>query len=136
MKSILIVDDDPASLVLVEGVLEAEGYETRKASAPVQALEILKAGRPTSSCSTFSCTASTTGSSSRAGSRAISPRARCRSSPSPPTASDGRRRKRVPPDVTEYLKADHGADARRRRPQGDREDRIRAAATVRPGGGA
>jgi CheY-like chemotaxis protein len=31
MKAILIVDDDAASLALVEGVLEAEGYETRKA---------------------------------------------------------------------------------------------------------
>jgi CheY-like chemotaxis protein len=42
MRSILIVDDDPASLMLVEGVLEAEGYETRKAAGPGQALEILK----------------------------------------------------------------------------------------------
>ncbi len=46
MRSILIVDDDPASLALVEGVLEAEGYETRTASAPVQALEILKSWTP------------------------------------------------------------------------------------------
>jgi CheY-like chemotaxis protein len=45
MRSILIVDDDPASLALMEGVLEAEGYETRTASAPVQALEILKDAR-------------------------------------------------------------------------------------------
>ena len=42
MKSILVVDDDPASLALVEGVLEAEGYETLKAKGPVEALEILK----------------------------------------------------------------------------------------------
>jgi CheY-like chemotaxis protein len=42
MKSILIVDDDPASLMLVEAVLEAEGYETRKARSPGEALEILK----------------------------------------------------------------------------------------------
>ena len=40
MRSILIVDDDPASLTLVEGVLDAEGYETRKAEEPVEALEI------------------------------------------------------------------------------------------------
>ena len=46
MKSILIVDDDPASLTLVEGVLEAEGYETRTASTPMQALEILKRWTP------------------------------------------------------------------------------------------
>jgi two-component system, cell cycle response regulator DivK len=46
MKSILIVDDDPASLALVEGVLEAEGYETRKAAAPGPALEILKTWTP------------------------------------------------------------------------------------------
>ena len=46
MKSVLIVDDDPASLALVEGVLQVEGYETRKASAPVQALEILKSWTP------------------------------------------------------------------------------------------
>ena len=42
MRSILVVDDDPASLALVEGVLEAEGYETLKAASPQQALEILK----------------------------------------------------------------------------------------------
>ena len=46
MKSILIVDDDPASLVLVEGVLEAEGYETRTATGPAQALEVLKTWTP------------------------------------------------------------------------------------------
>jgi len=42
VKSILVVDDDPASLALVEGGLEAEGYETLKAAGPAQALEILK----------------------------------------------------------------------------------------------
>ena len=47
MNSILIVDDDPASLVLVEGVLEAEGYSTRKAETPSQALELLKSWTPT-----------------------------------------------------------------------------------------
>jgi len=46
MNSILILDDDPASLALVEGVLEAEGYETRKAASPVEALEVLKDWRP------------------------------------------------------------------------------------------
>ena len=46
MKSVLIVDDDPASLTLVEGVLEAEGYETRKAANGAQALEILKDWTP------------------------------------------------------------------------------------------
>lgn len=46
MKSILILDDDPASLALVEGVLEAEGYETRKAASPLEALEILKRWTP------------------------------------------------------------------------------------------
>ncbi len=46
MKSILIVDDDPASLVLVEGVLEAEGYETRTAAGPAQALEVMKRWTP------------------------------------------------------------------------------------------
>jgi two-component system cell cycle response regulator DivK len=42
MRSILIVDDDPASLMLVEAVLQAEGYETRKAGSPHEALQILK----------------------------------------------------------------------------------------------
>ena len=46
MKSILVVDDDPASLVLVESVLEAEGFETRNADSPQDALEILKAWTP------------------------------------------------------------------------------------------
>jgi CheY-like chemotaxis protein len=47
VNSILIVDDDPASLALVEGVLEAEGYSTRKAATPSQALEFLKSWTPT-----------------------------------------------------------------------------------------
>ena len=46
MKAILIVDDDAASLALVEGILEAEGYETRKAPDPTHALEILKDWTP------------------------------------------------------------------------------------------
>src|ERR1051325_6415190 len=46
MKSVLILDDDPASLALVESVLEAEGYETRKAETPLEALEILKRWTP------------------------------------------------------------------------------------------
>jgi len=41
MRSILIVDDDPASLTLVENVLAAEGYQTRKADSPNRAVEIL-----------------------------------------------------------------------------------------------
>ena len=46
MKTILIVDDDPSGLALVEGILEAEQYETRSASTPGQALEILKTWTP------------------------------------------------------------------------------------------
>jgi CheY-like chemotaxis protein len=46
MKSVLIVDDEPASLALVEALLEAERYETRKAATPEQALEILKTWTP------------------------------------------------------------------------------------------
>ena len=46
MKNILVVDDDAASLALVERVLEAEGYETRSASTPEEALEILKTWTP------------------------------------------------------------------------------------------
>jgi two-component system cell cycle response regulator DivK len=42
MKSVLILDDDPASLAFIEAVLEPEGYETRTAETPEQALEILK----------------------------------------------------------------------------------------------
>ena len=46
MKTILIVDDDAASMALVEGILEAEQYETRAAATPGQALEILKSWTP------------------------------------------------------------------------------------------
>jgi CheY-like chemotaxis protein len=46
MKSVLIVDDDAASRKLAEGMLEAEGYETRTATGPGQALEILKTWKP------------------------------------------------------------------------------------------
>lgn len=46
MTSILIVDDDLASLALVKTVLEAESYETRTAATPGQALEILKDWTP------------------------------------------------------------------------------------------
>ena len=46
MKAILIVDDDAASLALVDGLLEAEGFDTRTASDPGQALEILKTWEP------------------------------------------------------------------------------------------
>jgi CheY-like chemotaxis protein len=46
MKSVLIVDDDVASLKLAEGMLEAEGYETRAATGPDDALEILKTWQP------------------------------------------------------------------------------------------
>ena len=47
MTTVLIVDDDAASLMLVERMLEAERYETRSASTPSQALEILKTWTPT-----------------------------------------------------------------------------------------
>ena len=46
MKTILVVDDDPVSLSLVENVLAAEGYETQKAMTPAQALEILRTWTP------------------------------------------------------------------------------------------
>lgn len=46
MKTILVVDDDAASLALVEQMLEVEGYETKSASTPAQALEILKTWTP------------------------------------------------------------------------------------------
>jgi len=46
MKTILVVDDDPVSLALVENVLAAEGYETRKALTPANALEILRTWNP------------------------------------------------------------------------------------------
>jgi CheY-like chemotaxis protein len=46
MKTVLIVDDDLASLRLAETMLEAEGYETRTATGPSEALEILKDWAP------------------------------------------------------------------------------------------
>ena len=46
MKPILIVDDDPAGRALAERMLEAEGYETRSAASPEQALEVLKTCDP------------------------------------------------------------------------------------------
>jgi CheY-like chemotaxis protein len=46
MKSVLVVDDDPASLALVEVVLEAEGYETRTVKSSAEALEVLKDWTP------------------------------------------------------------------------------------------
>lgn len=46
MKTILVVDDDPVSLALVENVLAAEGYEARKALTPADALEILRTWKP------------------------------------------------------------------------------------------
>lgn len=46
MKTILIVDDDPVSLALVENVLAAEGYETQSAPTPARALEILRTWKP------------------------------------------------------------------------------------------
>jgi CheY-like chemotaxis protein len=46
MKTILVVDDDPVSLSLVDNVLAAEGYETRTAITPNKALEILTTWKP------------------------------------------------------------------------------------------
>ena len=46
MKTILIVDDDAASLTLVEEMLAVERYETRSAPTPDDALEILKTWTP------------------------------------------------------------------------------------------
>lgn len=46
MKSVLIVDDEPASLALAEAVLSTEGYQTRSAATPEAALEILKTWQP------------------------------------------------------------------------------------------
>jgi CheY-like chemotaxis protein len=46
MKTILVVDDDPVSLTLVENVLAAEGYETKTATTPSKALEILRTWKP------------------------------------------------------------------------------------------
>ncbi len=46
MKTVLVVDDDPVSLSLVENVLAAEGYEARTATTPAKALEILAVWKP------------------------------------------------------------------------------------------
>jgi two-component system, cell cycle response regulator DivK len=46
MKSILAVDDDPASLALVQATLGADGCEVRTARTPEGALEILKTWTP------------------------------------------------------------------------------------------
>jgi two-component system cell cycle response regulator DivK len=46
MKAVLIIDDDPAALALMHAVFESEGVETRKASEPGEALEILKSWTP------------------------------------------------------------------------------------------
>jgi CheY-like chemotaxis protein len=46
MQKVLIVDDDAASRTLAERMLEAEGYETRTATGPVEALEIIKDWAP------------------------------------------------------------------------------------------
>jgi two-component system cell cycle response regulator DivK len=46
MKNILVIDDDPVSLTLVENVLAAEGYVTQKATTPAHALEILTTWEP------------------------------------------------------------------------------------------
>ncbi len=46
MTSILIVDDDAAGRAMVEEMLAAEGYETKSATTPGQALEILKTWTP------------------------------------------------------------------------------------------
>jgi CheY-like chemotaxis protein len=46
VTTILVVDDDAASLALVEQMLAAEGYETKSASTPGQALEVLKTWTP------------------------------------------------------------------------------------------
>ena len=46
MKTILIVDDDEPGLAAVERILEAESFETKSASTPAQALEVLKTWTP------------------------------------------------------------------------------------------
>jgi CheY-like chemotaxis protein len=46
MKNVLVIDDDPVSLALVENVLAAEGCETQTAPTPAKALEILRTWEP------------------------------------------------------------------------------------------
>jgi len=46
MKAVLIVDDDPATLALMHAVFDTAGVETRKATGPSEALDILKGWTP------------------------------------------------------------------------------------------
>ena len=46
MTTILIVDDDESGRAAVERILEAESFETKSASTPAQALEVLKTWMP------------------------------------------------------------------------------------------
>jgi len=46
MRAVLIVDDDPATLALMHAVFDTAGIETRKATEPSEALEILKGWTP------------------------------------------------------------------------------------------
>jgi two-component system phosphate regulon response regulator PhoB len=46
VKSILIVDDDAASVALVEGTLAGLGYEIRSATGPAAALAVLRTWAP------------------------------------------------------------------------------------------
>ena len=46
MTSVLIVDDDPTSISLVEGILEAGRFETRSAAGPAEALAVLQSWTP------------------------------------------------------------------------------------------
>ncbi len=43
---VLVVDDNPDSLVIVRGLLEPRGYEVEEASSGPQALELIRARRP------------------------------------------------------------------------------------------
>ncbi len=43
---VLVVDDNPDSLVIVRGLLEPRGYEVEEASSGLQALELIRARRP------------------------------------------------------------------------------------------
>jgi CheY-like chemotaxis protein len=47
MKTVLVVDDDGPGLVAVQRILEAESFETKTASTPAEALEVLKTWTPT-----------------------------------------------------------------------------------------